>query len=112
MAPAFRDCRSRSRIGDPAHAMISDEGFIRIENLSKRFGAMLAVDGVTLDIGRGEFFSLLGPSGSGKTTLWRMIGGFTAPDRGSVAIDGQDVTDLPPNRRPSNMVFQSYAIFP
>jgi spermidine/putrescine transport system ATP-binding protein/putrescine transport system ATP-binding protein len=92
--------------------MIPDEGFIRIENLSKRFGATLAVDGVTLDIGRGEFFSLLGPSGSGKTTLLRMIGGFTAPDCGSMAIDGQDVTDLPPNRRPSNMVFQSYAIFP
>src|SRR5258705_1860084 len=88
------------------------EDFIRIENLSKRFGATLAVDGVTLDIGRGEFFSLLGPSGCGKTTLRRMIGGFTFPDRGTIALDGEDVTALPPNKRATNMVFQSYAIFP
>jgi spermidine/putrescine ABC transporter ATP-binding subunit len=92
--------------------MIPDEGFIRIDSVSKRFDRTLAVDGVTLEIGRGEFFSLLGPSGSGKTTLLRIIGGFTAPDCGGVAIDGADVTDLPPKRRPSNMVFQSYAIFP
>jgi spermidine/putrescine transport system ATP-binding protein/putrescine transport system ATP-binding protein len=67
---------------------------------------------VTLDIARGEFFSLLGPSGCGKTTLLRMIGGFTQPDSGSVALDGEDITALPPNKRPTNMVFQSYAIFP
>jgi spermidine/putrescine transport system ATP-binding protein/putrescine transport system ATP-binding protein len=88
------------------------EDFLRIENLSKRFGATLAVDGVTLDIARGEFFSLLGPSGCGKTTLLRMIGGFTLPDAGSIALDGEDVTVLPPNKRATNMVFQSYAIFP
>ena len=89
-----------------------NEDFLRIENLSKRFGATLAVDGVTLHIGRGEFFSLLGPSGCGKTTLLRMIGGFTLPDTGTIALDGQDVTTLPPNKRATNMVFQSYAIFP
>ena len=88
------------------------EDFIRIENLSKRFGATRAVDGVTLGIGRGEFFSLLGPSGCGKTTLLRMIGGFTLPDMGTIALDGEDVTLLPPNKRATNMVFQSYAIFP
>ena len=88
------------------------EDFIRIENLTKRFGATLAVDGVTLHIGRGEFFSLLGPSGCGKTTLLRMIGGFTLPDTGTIALDGEDVTALPPNKRATNMVFQSYAIFP
>ncbi|HYK79420.1 MAG TPA: ABC transporter ATP-binding protein, partial [Micropepsaceae bacterium] len=88
------------------------EEFLRIENLSKRFGATLAVDGVTLNIARGEFFSLLGPSGCGKTTLLRMIGGFTLPDTGSIALDGEDVTNLPPNKRATNMVFQSYAIFP
>jgi spermidine/putrescine transport system ATP-binding protein/putrescine transport system ATP-binding protein len=70
------------------------------------------VEEVSLSIKRGEFFSLLGPSGCGKTTLLRAIGGFIQPDRGRVLIDGQDVTDLPPNKRPTNTVFQSYAIFP
>ena len=88
------------------------EDFLCIENLTKRFGATLAVDGVTLGIARGEFFSLLGPSGCGKTTLLRMIGGFTHPDTGTIALDGEDVTTLPPNKRATNMVFQSYAIFP
>src|SRR6266849_917489 len=86
--------------------------FIRIEGVSKRYGATLAVDKVSLSIKRGEFFSLLGPSGCGKTTLLRMIGGFTLPDEGSIRLDGDDVTELPPNKRPTNMVFQSYAIFP
>src|SRR6266699_1959475 len=85
------------------------EDFIRIEHLSKRFGATLAVDRVTLAIGRGEFFSLLGPSGCGKTTLLRMVGGFTLPDAGTIALDGEDVTLLPPNKRATNIVFQSYA---
>src|SRR5258708_5051181 len=88
------------------------EGFLRIENLSKRFGATTAVDGVALHIVHGEFFSLLGPSGCGKTTLLRMIGGFTLADAGTIALDGEDVTSLPPNKRATNMVFQSYAIFP
>jgi spermidine/putrescine ABC transporter ATP-binding subunit len=88
------------------------DSFIRIEQVSKRFGAAVAVDSVSLAIRRGEFFSLLGPSGCGKTTLLRMIGGFTLPDEGSIFIDGEDVTRLSPNKRPSNMVFQSYAIFP
>src|SRR6266550_776096 len=88
------------------------EDFIRIEDLSKRFGTTLAVDRVTLDIARGEFFSLLGPSGCGKTTLLRMVGGFTLPDAGTITLDGEDLTALPPNKRATNMVFQSYAIFP
>src|SRR5579871_4299763 len=86
--------------------------FIRIDKVTKRFGATAAVDGVSLQIGRGEFFSLLGPSGCGKTTLLRMIGGFAFPDEGAIALDREDITALPPNRRPTNMVFQSYAIFP
>jgi spermidine/putrescine transport system ATP-binding protein/putrescine transport system ATP-binding protein len=86
--------------------------FLRLEGVTKRYGQVLAVDDVSLSIKRGEFFSLLGPSGCGKTTLLRVIGGFILPDRGRVAIDDQDVTDLPPNRRPTNTVFQSYAIFP
>jgi len=86
--------------------------FIRIDKVTKRFGATAAVNNVSLQIGRGEFFSLLGPSGCGKTTLLRMIGGFAFPDEGAIALDGEDITALPPNRRPTNMVFQSYAIFP
>ena len=92
--------------------MTDDDSFLRIDQVAKRFGTIVAVDSVTLAIRRGEFFSLLGPSGCGKTTLLRMIGGFTLPDEGSIFIDGEDVTKLPPNKRPSNMVFQSYAIFP
>ena len=80
--------------------------------MSKRFGATLAVGDVTLSVGRGEFFSLLGPSGCGKTTLLRIIGGFAFPDEGTIVLDGEDVTALPPNKRPTNTVFQSYAIFP
>src|SRR5690349_5557700 len=86
--------------------------FVSIQNLSRRFGDAPAVDHVNLSIARGEFFSLLGPSGCGKTTLLRMIGGFTSPDEGAIRIDGEDMTTQAPERRPVNMVFQSYAIFP
>ena len=92
--------------------MDAGEDFIRIEGVSKRFGETLAVDRVTLGIKRGEFFSLLGPSGCGKTTLLRMIGGFAFPDAGAITLEGEDITLVPPNKRPTNMVFQSYAIFP
>ncbi len=85
---------------------------LRLAGLAKRFGALTAVDGVSLDIGRGEFFALLGPSGCGKTTLLRMLAGFEAPDEGRILIDGVDMTDVPPYRRPVNMMFQSYAVFP
>jgi len=89
-----------------------DDAFIRIEKITKRFGSVAAVDDVDFAIRRGEFFSLLGPSGCGKTTLLRMIAGFEYPSAGEIYIDRLPVTDLPPNKRPSNMVFQSYAIFP
>src|SRR3546814_9310554 len=85
---------------------------IQIQNVSKRFGKVTAVDNVTLDINAGEFFVLLGPSGCGKTTLLRMIAGFELPSEGQILIDGQDMAGIPPNRRPVNMVFQSYAVFP
>ena len=85
---------------------------LRLDGITKTYGQVLAVDNVSLSIEHGEFFSLLGPSGCGKTTLLRVIGGFTLPDRGRVVIDGRDVTELPPNKRPTNTVFQSYAIFP
>jgi putrescine transport system ATP-binding protein len=85
---------------------------IRLEGLTKRFGDTVAADNVTLDIGEGELFGLLGASGSGKTTLLRLLGGFETPTAGRVLIDGADVTTAPPYERPTNMVFQSYALFP
>jgi len=85
---------------------------VRIESVTKRFGDVTAVDGVTLDIGEGEFFALLGPSGCGKTTLLRMLAGFENPDHGRILLDGRDIVDVPPHRRPVNMMFQSYALFP
>jgi spermidine/putrescine transport system ATP-binding protein len=91
---------------------MSENAFLRIEHVSKRFGDIVAVDDADLTIRRGEFFSLLGPSGCGKTTLLRIIAGFEFPDAGEVYCDGVRLTDEPANRRPSNMVFQSYAIFP
>src|SRR4051794_17333587 len=85
---------------------------VRIVDVTKRYGDVHAVDGVSLDIRRGEFFALLGPSGCGKTTLLRMLAGFEAPASGRIEIDGQDVARVPPWRRPVNMMFQSYALFP
>jgi putrescine transport system ATP-binding protein len=85
---------------------------VRLEGVTKRFAEVSAVDDVSLDIAPGEFFALLGPSGCGKTTLMRIVAGFEEPDRGRVFIDGADVTGVPPHRRPVNMMFQSYALFP
>ncbi len=86
--------------------------YLRIDGITKRFGEVMAVDGVSLDIERGEFFALLGPSGCGKTTLLRMLAGLEAPDAGRIVIDGVDMTRTPPYARPVNMMFQSYALFP
>ncbi len=85
---------------------------IRLVDLEKRFGAVRAVDGVSIDIASGEFFSLLGPSGCGKTTTLRMIGGFELPTAGRILLRDRDITMDPPDKRPVNMVFQSYALFP
>jgi spermidine/putrescine transport system ATP-binding protein len=89
---------------------------VAAQDVVKTFGqgdhAVNALDHVSLDIRQGEFFTLLGPSGCGKTTLLRMIAGFDVPTSGAILLDGEDITDLPPNRRPVNTVFQSYALFP
>jgi putrescine transport system ATP-binding protein len=85
---------------------------VTFERVSKRFGDFTAVDGLTLDIRAQEFFALLGPSGCGKTTLLRLLAGFEAPDAGRVLLDGKDLAGVPPYRRPVNMMFQSYALFP
>ncbi|RUT29291.1 polyamine ABC transporter ATP-binding protein [Arsenicitalea aurantiaca] len=86
--------------------------FVRIRNVTKKFGDVFAVDDVSLDIFKGELFCLLGGSGSGKSTLLRMLAGFEDPTSGSIEIDGQDMASVPPYRRPVNMMFQSYALFP
>jgi spermidine/putrescine transport system ATP-binding protein len=87
-------------------------GRVELVDLVKRFGDVTAVDGISLDVSPGEFFSLLGPSGCGKTTTLRMIAGFERPDAGRILLDGKDMAQTPPHRRPVNTVFQSYALFP
>ncbi|HJT63473.1 MAG TPA: ATP-binding cassette domain-containing protein, partial [Candidatus Limnocylindria bacterium] len=85
---------------------------VRLEHVTKSFGETVAVDDLSLEIWRGEFFSMLGPSGCGKTTTLRMIGGFEEPTSGTVYLGDQDVTGLPPFKRNVNTVFQNYALFP
>src|SRR5262245_42645641 len=85
---------------------------VRFERVSKHFGAVTAVEALTLEIAQGEFFALLGPSGSGKTTLLRMLAGFEVPTEGRVLLGEQELAGVPPYRRPVNMMFQSYALFP
>ncbi|MBS0362522.1 MAG: ABC transporter ATP-binding protein [Proteobacteria bacterium] len=85
---------------------------VRFEAVGKRFGDVVAADGVDLELAEGEFFALLGPSGCGKTTLMRMLAGFERPDAGRILLNGADIAGLPPHRRPSSMMFQTYALFP
>jgi spermidine/putrescine transport system ATP-binding protein len=89
-----------------------DRGFVEIVDLCKRFDDVEAVRGISLEIGEGEFFSLLGPSGCGKTTTLRMVGGFERPDSGQIRLGAEAITEMPPHNRPVNTVFQSYALFP
>jgi ABC-type Fe3+/spermidine/putrescine transport system ATPase subunit len=92
--------------------MSGSDAFISIEALSKHFGPVKAVDRIDMTIGSGEFFSLLGASGCGKTTLLRMLAGFETPTAGEIRIDGAVMSEVAPHHRPTNMVFQNYAIFP
>ena len=86
--------------------------YIQIENVTKKFGDFTAIDNLSLDIYKNEFFSLLGPSGCGKTTLLRMLAGFEKITDGKILLDGEDISEIPPHLRPINMMFQSYALFP
>jgi putrescine transport system ATP-binding protein len=107
--------------GAPAHPIAADtkpwrdpqaRPFLSVRGVSKQFGMFTAVDDVSLDIYRGELFCLLGASGCGKSTLLRMLAGFETPTAGTITLDGQDMSAVPPHRRPTNMMFQSYALFP
>src|SRR5690349_24474709 len=88
------------------------QGEIQLEELTKKFGDVAAVDGIDLEMPPGEFFTMVGPSGCGKTTTLRMIAGFERPTSGRILLDGVDVAQVPPHRRNVNTVFQSYALFP
>jgi len=92
--------------------LAADDPILSIRNVSKRFGAVSALENVSLDVQAGEIFALLGPSGCGKSTLLRIVAGFESPTSGELLLDGRDLVRLPPNKRPINMVFQSYAVFP
>ena len=85
---------------------------LQISNISKSFGVVKALDNINLEIDNGEFFSLLGPSGCGKTTLLRIISGFELPDNGEIILNEQNITNTKPYNRPTNLLFQSYALFP
>ncbi len=110
----MEDTTDTARIEDPASPASNDAGTpsVQLEGMSKRFGDLVAVRSLDLSLASGEFFTLLGPSGCGKTTTLRVIAGFEEPTAGRVLIDGRDVVALPPHRRPTNTVFQSYALFP
>jgi spermidine/putrescine transport system ATP-binding protein len=101
----------QTTIADPG-AVPTESPSVALRNVTKRFDEFTAVDDLSLELGQGEFFTLLGPSGCGKTTTLRMIAGFERPTSGEIAIEGEDVAALPPHKRPTNTVFQSYALFP
>jgi putative spermidine/putrescine transport system ATP-binding protein len=86
--------------------------YLKLENLHRDFGTVKALNGINIDLGEGEFLSLLGPSGCGKTTALRLVAGFDRPDAGRILVDGNDVTGVPPNKRDMGMVFQAYSLFP
>src|SRR5262245_24932138 len=118
MASAQADSRSptivrpRARRDFAPWADPAARPLVQFDNISKRFGGVTAIDRLSLDIYQGEFFALLGPSGCGKSTLLRLLAGFETPDEGCVLLDGVDLGGVPPHRRPVNMMFQSYALFP
>ena len=97
---------------EPQADVAADIPLLRIEAVVKKFGGFRAVDRLSLDIRAGEFFALLGPSGCGKTTLLRMLAGFETPDEGRILLEGRDIAQVLPHRRPVNMMFQNYALFP
>jgi putrescine transport system ATP-binding protein len=112
MRTAEANSDRRPKAGGNGGASGSGRLLVRFEAVTKRFSGVAAVERLSLDIHEGEFFALLGPSGCGKTTLLRMLAGFETPDEGRILLDGKDISGVPPYRRPVNMMFQSYALFP
>jgi len=112
MAEELPDIDVAAEPARPEPAAAADLPLLRIEGVTKKFGSFRAVDNLSLDIRAGEFFALLGPSGCGKTTLLRMLAGFETPDEGRILLADDDIGRVPPYRRPVNMMFQSYALFP
>ena len=112
MGPVARGRRRAVASSETGSASASGEPDIRLVGVGKRYGEVVAVDSLDLEVARGEFFTMLGPSGSGKTTTLRMIAGFEEPDQGHVELAGKDVTGLAPYDREVNTVFQDYALFP
>ena len=110
--PTVESKRGFAKRGFAPWADRTQPPLLRLEALAKRFGGFAAVDQLSLDIYQGEFFALLGPSGCGKTTLLRLIAGFEQPSAGRILLEGVDLCPVPPHRRPVNMMFQSYALFP
>ena len=106
----FQEPHSRSGLAPRSDP--SARPLVRFDGVSKRFSEVAALDRLSLDIFKGEFFALLGPSGCGKTTLLRLLAGFEVPDEGRILLDGDDIVPVPAHRRPVNMMFQSYALFP
>ncbi len=104
--------RTDARPATPPSSPVADSPSVALRNVTKRFDTFTAVDDLSLELGQGEFFTLLGPSGCGKTTTLRMIAGFEQPTEGEIAIEGENVDGTPPHKRPTNTVFQSYALFP
>ncbi len=111
-APSSRPAGGLSRQGFAPWAEPEAKPLVAFRSVTKRFGGVMAVDDVSFAIYPNEFFALLGPSGCGKTTLMRLLAGFEQPDAGALLLDGSDLAGVPPHRRPVNMMFQSYALFP
>ena len=99
-------------MAEPAPIGSGNDAAVTFDAVVKRFGDVTALNNVSLEIGRGEFMTLLGPSGCGKTTLLKLAAGFLGPDSGAIAIDGQRVNDVPTYKREIGMMFQNYALFP
>lgn len=104
--------RSRGASLAPEASSAQGGTLLALRSITKRYGDVIAADGIDLEVRRGEFLTLLGPSGSGKTTVLNIVAGFTTPDQGSVVLAGDDITEVPPHRRELNTVFQGYALFP